>query len=221
MKKLAILWAAAVVLAATGAVAQNLRQQYDQLPELTEDEWWQKQGFGYMQVYYTQYKAKYLVDPMYGGGFAMGGEYVNDDVHVGIGGRFLLSWVMMDEKGYSANDRQIGLDLYVPVRISSSLTLYGGGGGTLHGFDLDFDDDSGYFGGDKWHQDQLVATTSAFAGLRWRFYNHLMVFAEDRREFGEIKMVCENYEWTSDYSHPKMKIDMAGNRFFAGVGVTF
>lgn len=190
-------------------------------PDLTENQWWQKEGFGFGQFYYTQFKVKDLGKPMHGGGFAFGGEYVNSTAHVGIGGTFSLAWAMMDDTECKADDRQVGLDLYVPLRISSALTFYAGGGGTVHGFDLDYKDDYGLYGGDKWHQDQLVGTCSLFAGARWRVYEHIFLFAEYRREFGKIDIVCENYVYRADGSHPESELDMAGNRFFVGMGALF
>ena len=193
----------------------------DDIPELTEDEWWKKEGFGFVQGYYTQYKIKDLGKPMQGGGFAIGGEYVNEDAHLGIGGALSFSWTMQDYTGYKANEFLFGFDLHVPLRVSNSLTVYVGGGGTMHGFDLDFDDEWGVFGGDKWHNDGASVTGDAFVGFRWRYLEHAYVFGEYRREFGKIDMVCENYEWTRDFSHPKDEYDMSGNRFLAGIGILF
>lgn len=193
----------------------------DDLPELTEEEWWQKEGFGFAEGYYTQFKIKDLGKPMQGAGFALGGEYVSEDAHFGIGGTVSFSWVMQDYTGYKADDFLLGVDLHVPFRISNTLTVYAGGGGTMHGFGLDFDDDAGVFGGDEWENDGAALTADAFFGFRWRFFEHAYLFGEYRREFGKIDVVCTNYEWSRDFSHPKDEYDMSGNRFLAGMGLLF
>lgn len=222
---------AAIVSALVLPVAQAGAQV--DMQDLDEDEWWEKQGFGLFQGYYTQYKIKEkdqdFGKPMQGGGFGLGGEYVNDETHFGIGGAFNFSFVMQDYTHYKADDFLFGLDVYVPARISTSLTVYAGVSGTMHGFS--FDCDEGYAlnngrknnqlgSGEEWKNDGLATTWNAFIGVRWRFAGHAYVFGEYRREFGKIDLVCENYEWR-DGSKLTSEQDMGGNRFLAGLGLLF
>lgn len=216
MKKLVPAILAAAAIMATPAFAENADDIH-----LTEDEWWQKEGFFLSQVNYMQYKVKDLGKPMQGGGFGVGGEYVNPDMHIGYGGMFSFNWTMQDYTHYKADDRLIALDFFIPARISNSLTVYGGVGGTMHGFDLEWDDGYGWnMSGEQWKNDGVAVTWSAHVGFRWRFFGHTYLFGEYRREFGKIDMVCKNYHYLNG-RNIKDEMDMSGNHFLAGLGLAF
>lgn len=229
MKKSILPLFAFTALLALSAAPARADVDLSNLPELDENEWWQKEGFGLFDLHYTQYKVKDLGKPMQGGGFSCGGEYVNQDTHFGIGGNLSCALVMQDYTHYKADDFIFGMDIYVPARISNELTFYAGVGGSLHAFSLDFDEEWGLNNGrsssqigsgERWKNDGAAATWNAFVGFRWRFAGHAYVFGEYRRESGEVDLVCENYRWSNGETLTD-EIDLTGNRFLAGLGITF
>ena len=206
------------ILAATLAIAPAFADYSEDL-HLTEEEWWEKEGFFLGEAFYTQFKPKYgpgdFDKPLIGGGAGLGGEFVNSDLHFGYGGRISLSWLMQDYKGYSADDNIFGFDAHIPVRISNSLTLYGGAGINYHSLSLLMDKGGEIKPVGSGHR----TTENVFVGLRWRFLEHAHVFCEYRREFGKVQIGYHTYQYGNDIQ--RLDIDMACNRIVAGLGVTF
>lgn len=200
------------VLLASAALAGDF--DYD----LDPNEWWQKEGFFNVEGFYTQLQLKDYDETVPGGGGSIGGEYVNKDFHFGIGGRAGMAWVMLDSLhdptfGYlDFDDVLMSLDLYVPVRLTDFLTVYGGGGGTLHGMSFMADN-----GGEMESHGDGAMTSSLFAGVRLR-YSHVFIFGEYRAEFGDVKVTYQTYAF--DGIH-KRDVDVSGSTFRAGAGVVF
>lgn len=201
---------------------------------LAQEDWWNKEGFGFVQGYYTQ------LGDLQGGGFAAGGEYVNEDVHFGIGASFSMDLLYHDYKigdkifDYSSNahdcdaeDFAMGMDLHIPVRIGNSITIYAGAGLHMHVLSLDFRDSRP--GGDLVDSkavDSFQTTDSVFFGLRWRLLDHAYVFGEYRREFGNIEVGSYyTYGSSSRTSRKvfteKFELDVSDDRFVVGLGVLF
>ena len=186
--------------------------------DLESNDWWQKEGFFNIEGYYTQLQLKDYGETMPGGGGAIGAEYVNKDSHFGIGGRASLAWVMKGsiyDQTFSyldVDDRLLGLDLYIPVRLADFLTVYGGGGGTLHGMTLTADN-----GGEMNSHGDGAITSSLFAGVRLR-YGHVYFFGEYRSEFGDVKVTYQTYAF--DGIH-KRDVDVSCSTFRVGAGVVF
>lgn len=182
---------------------------------LTEDEWWQKEGFFLGEVFYTQIEPKCgpgdFGSPMVGGGVGLGGEYVNQDLHFGYGGRVSMSLLMKDYAGYSVDAGFFGFDAHIPVRLSNALTLYAGAGLNIHGMTVLYDK-----GGEITTSGNRM-TENVFFGLRWRFYGNTHLFCEYRRDFGEIELGYTD----SQLKKQHLDVDMSGNRVMAGLGVTF
>ena len=199
------------------------------MPELTEDEWWEKEGFGLVDAYYTQYKPKDIGKALQGGGASFGGEYVNADTHLGIGGRFSMAYLDGDGDEYGFSGFLFAIDLFIPARISNSLTAYAGAGGALMGGDECITLKKEYARnirgvGDhdmKFNVDGAGLVGGAFAGVRWRLFDHTYLFAEYRREFGKWDLSCSNYVWSNHDNIEIKDFDMGGDRFLVGLGVTF
>lgn len=204
------------------------------IPELTEDEWWEKEGFGFIHGQYTQ------IDKLQGGGFALGGEYINKDTHFGAGGSFSMNLLLHDYKigekifdyvsdahDCDAQDCTLGLDFHIPARVSNSLTAYAGCGIQWDILSLDFRD--GRSGGHLVESKAVKSfqtTESVFFGIRWRFFQHAYVFGEYRRDFGEVE-VGDYYTYGSStrsgrkvYTE-RFKLDMGDDRLVAGIGLLF
>ena len=223
MKRLPL--AALALLAATPAFAA---------PELTEDEWWEKEGFGFVQGYSTQ------LGDLQGGGVTLGGEYVNEETHFGLGGFGFMDFLGHDYKAgdrifdhpsdahdCDAQDALFGLAVHVPARVSNSVTVYAGAGIQAHFLSLDFRDGRGDGHLDESKAvDSLQTTESVFFGVRWRFFEHGYLFGEYRREFGKVE-VGDYYTYGSStrtgrkvYTE-RFEVDMSDNRFLLGIGFLF
>lgn len=192
---LALLLAAALIFAGSTAGA--------------EEDWTQRSGLGYADAYYTALK------DLKGGGFSMGGEYINSITPWGLGADFNLALLMHDEHGVFTDDVLGGLDIYFLARAMDVVTLYIGIGGVLHNLEMEFDNDVTYgIDSNSSHR----STKNVFVGARWVFAGRCFLFAEYRRESGSI--------WLSDNSSVKrsnqlIKYDMSGNRVVVGIGAVF
>ena len=203
-----------IMFLATAFAATSVFAGFGDEP-LTEDEWWQKEGFFLGEAFYTQIEPKCgpgdFGSPLVGGGLGIGGEYVNQDLHFGYGGRISMSWLMKDYAGYSADDSMFGFDAHIPVRVSNALTIYAGAGLNVHGMTVLFDQS----GEIKTSGNRM--TENVFFGLRCRFYKILHLFCEYRRDFGELELGYTG----SQLKKQHLDVDMSGNRVMAGLGVTF
>ena len=178
-----------------------------------DDDWLHQNGFGFGEGYYTT-----LAD-FTGGGAAAGGEYVNSAVPWGSGGKLSFSMLFHDynEPGRDcfASDMFLGADIFLLARAMDVVTIYGGCGVDIHTLDYTYDHtDESYEGGG--------ATSNVFAGIRWVFAGHCYVFAEYRREFGDIEVEGSHYSTRSrSRVTTRQKIDLSDNRVVIGIGGLF
>lgn len=198
---MALLLSGMFVLAAVPAARADAFDEFEE--EDDAGEWWQKEWFGVAEGYYTQ-----LLE-FKGAGFAFGADYVNNAVHFGLGfrGRF-ATYFEHDYGPCKGEDSTMGLDVFVPVRITDAVTVYAGGGFDYH--DLRFNYDGG---GVVRTGDGDQTTECAFAGLRWRYQN-MFVFGEYRRSLGEVKVHYDTTQATREY----LTYDMEDDTFRVGAG---
>lgn len=212
-KTLAILVAGAALSIGAAAMADD-----DFAYDFNAAEWWQKEGFGYLELFYSPMKPDGWSEGMDGGGFGLAGEYVNNVTHFGIGGRFSYSFFLdgamrIDPFGkLDVDDNLLGLDVYVPVRLADFCTVYAGGGGYIHGLTLTADNN-----GKMESHGKNAFTGSLFAGMRLR-WQHLFVFGEYRQDFGDVEVSYQLQVY--DGKHYR-DIEMDNGRFLAGLGLVF
>lgn len=186
-----------------------------------------KNGYAVMDVWYAPFD-KHDFD-LSGGGYHVGGEYVDSDLPAGIGGRIGNGFYFGSDKsagGVKFEDlfaADFLFDAYVPLRLSEYATVYGGAGACAF---LESADYSAvvYRGRRPYKVSGSVETSglpvlfSAFLGVRVRFEN-VFAFAEWRNDFKkDVK-----FAWKADGSsyETEAKYERGGGRVFLGIGFEF
>lgn len=162
----------------------------------------------------------------WGGGFRLGGEYIFDGIHYGIGGRLGVGVYSGNQKKMDTGvDAPFPFELYVPVYVTDNLTVYGGGGFSVHLYraNMEGDDFLDYTGHGE-------VTEAAFLGLRYCFKDSSggwpFLFCEYRQDFGEITVKRERNVYNSrtrrvDKIKEEAEVDMSGGRLLIGIGARF
>ena len=183
-----------------------------------DEDWLNKSGFGFFEGFYTSLR------DYHGGGYAMGGEYANRTIPWGIGGKLNLSMLFGSEdtsQFYTKGDSDVsdvfgGADIYLLARAMDVVTLYGGCGVNFHNLEYTFDNNETIGPDGTGHR----TTENVFFGARWVFWKHGYLFAEYRREFGEVQVV-EDVSTRRGTTRFRYNVDMSDNRVVIGLGALF
>ena len=191
-----------------------------------------RDGYGIMDIWYSQFdKHGFDLD---GGGFRVGGEYVDPSLLAGIGGRLGMGMYFGSDVSESYGRSSLKYedpmaidlmaDVYVPFRVSEFATIYGGVGAT--GFTESADFTSITFNGRRYAENKGTVETdgfpvlfAAFAGIRIR-YENFFGFVEYRNDFKKDVKFKRTYDY---YSVPddKWKSEMGCGRIIVGLGFEF
>lgn len=199
---------------------------YGHSNSLQEIDWAEKEFFALLEVHGLAWNA------LYGGGVSLGLEYVNSTVHFGIGARSGFGGFAGTDDDWDVKDMTWDNDIFIPVRLTDALTVYGGVGVTLHDCEYSglVQSESTSRNGRSWRYTYSLKTVHyshgacadtsyCFGGLRWRAADNVFVFGEYRRTTGTLELS------TSELSpHSKLKdleADFDGNYFAFGVGLLF
>lgn len=162
----------------------------------------------------------------WGGEGRLGGEYIFDEIHYGIGGHLGLGVYAGDDKEPEAGlGMPISFELYVPVQITDAWMAYGGGGLTVHIYNyyMNKDRSQDYHGRGE-------TSEQAFVGLRYVFGtagdSRPFLFCEYRQDFGEITVEHERTEYNrktrkNETIKDKLDVDMSGGRILVGFGMRY
>jgi opacity protein-like surface antigen len=154
-------------------------------------------------------------------------------LHFGIGARSGFSgFAGTDGDEWDVKDMTWDNDVYIPVRLTDNLTLYGGIGVTLHDCEYEglVQSESYSRRGRSWRYTYSLKTVRYshgacadtsywFGGLRFRPAENFFVFGEYRRTSGTLDM--ETGDLPSSSKYKTLEADFEGNCFVAGVGVLF
>lgn len=214
------LMTAAVLLCAPIASAQGGQYDWDNI------DWEEKQGYALLDAYGGGW------DFLYGFGGHFGLEACSKTFRLGLGARTGFSfWAGEDDLNWDYSDFCWDNDVWIPLRITDAVTLYGGIGVTLHDMDCDglVESQSYYRNGRSYrYRYQLKTVTYIsetpsdnqvwFVGLRMRF-EHYFLFGEYRRTSGEIELTTDDLSYNSKLK--TMKLDMDQSQFYIGAGIVF
>ena len=197
-------------------------------------------GFGLSSVDWSEKEFFALIgaqgsfsDFMCGGGVSFAVEFASTDIYVGLGARTGFNgWAGSDDLNWDYTDMTWDNDVWIPLRLSDEVTLYGGAGVTLHDMEckgLVESTSSSRSGRTRRYSWELktvtyshepsMATHSWFIGLRWRVEDHWFVFAEFRQSSGTIEMSTDELGY---YSKLKtIEADMDRSYVTVGLGGAF
>lgn len=191
-----------------------------------EIDWAEKELFAVLGVHGLAWNA------LFGGGATFGLEYVNSSAHVGIGARTGISGFAGTDDDWDVKDMAWDNDVFIPIRVTDELTLYGGVGVTLH--DCKY---SGLVQSESYSRNArswkytyslktvhyshggCADTTYWFGGLRWRTADNLFFFGEYRRTAGTLELSTGELSTYSKYKD--LEADFDGNYFAVGMGWLF
>lgn len=170
---------------------------------------------------------------LYGGGGTLALEYVNSIVHFGIGARSGFGgFAGTDGDEWDVRDMTWDNDVYIPVRLTDTLTVYGGIGVTLHDCEYEglVQSESYRRSGRsmrytyslktvRYSHGAGADTSYCFGGVRFRPSENFFVFGEYRKTSGTLEMETSDLPASSKYK--TLEADFEGNCFIAGVGVLF
>lgn len=187
-------------------------------------------GYAVFDVWYSDFDTEYF--DLDGGGFRIGGEYVDPAWLVGIGGRVGFGIYFGDKEDLGAGERRddvfafdLTADAYVPFRVSEFATIYGGVGAT--GFNESWDAEytarrgrQAYKATDSWRTKGFPVLFSAFGGIRLRLDN-VFAFAEYRKDFEkDVSLEWSEHGRGGSYADAG-KAKFGGGRIFLGIGFEF
>lgn len=218
MKKLAT---AAFTVLAFAAVSTPTAYAQDTI------DWGEKQFYGIFEAHGAVW------DFLFGGGGSIGLEFASKDIFIGFGARSGFSgWIGEDSLDWEYTDMTWDNDIWIPIRISDSCTLYGGVGVNYHDMECEgLVESKSYYRNGRYRRYtyQLKTVTYShggnmdtqawFAGARWRVKDGFFVFGEYRQTRGTIEMETSDLEYRSELR--TMKVDMDKSCVLFGAGVLF
>lgn len=170
---------------------------------------------------------------LYGGGATLALEYVNSTVHFGIGVRSGFGVCAgTDGDEWDVTDETWDSDVYIPIRLTENITVYGGIGVTLHDCEYEglVQSESYRRSGRSWRYNYTLKTVHythgacadtsyAFGGIRIRPADNVFFFGEYRNTSGTLELSTSDLPESSKYKN--LEADFGGNCFVLGVGVMF
>ena len=193
-----------------------------------------RNGYAIVDFWYSQFDKDDL--DLNGGGFRIGGEYVDPALLVGIGGRFGMGMYFGSDKNEILGNNVVSLedpvaldlmaDVYVPFRVSEFATIYGGVG--ITGFIESADYEATVYNKARHRYvttsgtvetDGFPVLFAAFVGIRLR-YENVFGFVEYRNDFKKDVTFKQSFDY---YSIPDEKWDAerGGGRIIVGLGLEF
>ena len=190
-------------------------------------DWSERQAYGLVEGHGA------IWDFLGGGGGSIGFELCSKDFLIGFGARSGFSfWAGEDDLNWDYTDSTWDNDIWIPVRISDSVVLYGGIGVTLHDMECEgLVESSSYYrnGRTRRYSYELKTVTYShganmdtqawFLGIRWRFQDRFFAFGEYRRTRGMIEMSTN--ELRNDSKWKSIEVDMDQSCFMFGFGLVF
>lgn len=191
-----------------------------------EIDWAEKQGFGVLAGH------GFVWNEIYGGGGTFAIEYVNSIVHFGLGARSGFAWGAGTDEDWDVEGSTWDSDVYIPVRLTDWLTIYGGVGITYHDCEYKGLVETQTYtkkGNTRkytytlktvtYSHNKPADTSYGFGGIRIRVANHLFFFGEYHKTTGSIDMYARSLSRYSEYK--TLEADFDGNYFSFGVGLLF